>query len=244
VGFEGKRALVTGSTVGIGTEIALLLAKGGADVIVSGRDQGRGADVVTRIEADGGKAAFVAADLSDPASVVELAKAAGELDILVNNAAGYAVGPSEGFDHESIDAMFATNVRAPFLLTTAVAKTMTARGSGVIVNVSTMAASMGLAGMAVYSATKGAIESLTRSWAAEYGPAGVRVLAVAPGPTATAMVTETLGEEGAAQVAGLTILGRLATPVEIARVVVFAAGDEASIMTGAVLHADAGATAR
>ena len=107
-----------------------------------------------------------------------------------------------------------------------------------------MASNMGLPGMALYSSTKGALNSLTRTWAAEFGPDGVRVNTIAPGPTGTDMVVETLGDEGAAYVASLTILNRLATPAEIAEVIVFLASSRASFITGATIAADAGATAR
>ena len=163
---------------------------------------------------------------------------------MINNAAAYSVGATTDVTLADFDEMFTTNVRAPFFLTAALAPAMVAKGSGVIVNVSTMVSAMGVAGMAAYSATKSALNSLTRTWAAEFGAAGVRVNAIAPGPTATDMVIETLGAEGAAQVAGLTILGRLADPREIANAIVFLASDQSSYITGATLFADAGATAR
>jgi NAD(P)-dependent dehydrogenase (short-subunit alcohol dehydrogenase family) len=128
------------------------------------------------------------ADLADPSSVCALVEAAGKVDILVNNAAIFPIEPTispdsahNGFDTAAYDATFATNVRAPYLLTAAFARGMVARGSGAIVNVSSMAARIGMQGLAVYSATKAALESLTRTWAAELSPAGVRVNAVAPG---------------------------------------------------------------
>jgi NAD(P)-dependent dehydrogenase (short-subunit alcohol dehydrogenase family) len=120
---------------------------------------------------------------------------------------------------------------------------MVAKGTGSIVNVSTMAARIGMPGLSVYSATKAALESLTRTWAAEFSPAGVRVNAVAPGPTHTEMALKTVGEEGAEQFAKTTVLGRLATPREIAEVILFLTTDRSAYLTGATIAADAGRTA-
>ncbi|HEY3867650.1 MAG TPA: SDR family NAD(P)-dependent oxidoreductase [Actinocrinis sp.] len=250
--LTGKTALVTGATGGIGAEAAKLLAAAGAQVIATGRDPERGAALVKAITEHGGAARFTAADLTDPASVRELVEAAGQVDILVNNAAIFPMGPTvpagssdddEVFDTAELDAAFATNVRAPYLLTAALAPGMVARGSGAIVNVSTMAARIGMPGLPVYSATKAALESLTRTWAAELSPSGVRVNTVAPGPTRTDMVLATMGEQGAAQVAATTLLGRLATAQEIAQVIFFLASDRAAYLTGATIAADGGRTA-
>ena len=134
-------------------------------------------------------------------------------------------------------------MRAPYLLTAALAPGMVARGAGVIINVSSMAARIGMPGLPVYSATKAALESLTRTWAAELSPAGVRVNTVAPGPTRTDMVLATVGEEGAAQIGATTLLGRSATPREIAEVILFLATDRAAYLTGATVAADGGRTA-
>ncbi len=146
-------------------------------------------------------------------------------------------------DPGTLDETLAANIRAPYLLTAALVPAMIARGSGSIVNVSTMAARIGIPGLSVYSATKAALESLTRTWAAEFSPAGVRVNTVAPGPTRTDMVLDTMGEENAEQFAKTTLLGRLAAPREIAEVILFLASDRASYLTGATLAADAGRTA-
>lgn len=257
----GKTALVTGGTGGIGSESAKLLAAAGALVVITGRDAERGAAVVKAIAESGGSARFVAADLTDPRSLRALVEQVGAVDILVNNAALFPMGPTvaqdsafgasdgaeavdaEAFDTASFDAAFAANVRAPYQLTAAFAPAMVARGSGAIVNVSTMAARIGMPGLPVYSATKAALESLTRTWAAELSPSGVRVNTVAPGPTRTDMVLATMGEQGAAQVGATTLLGRLATPREIAEVILFLATDRAAYLTGATVAADGGRTA-
>ena len=241
--LKGKIALVTGSTSGIGSATAQLLAANGAEIIVSGRDTARGNSMVETITGVGGTARFIAADLTDLTSLRNLADAAGDVDILVNNAAIFPIAPTVSQDAASFDQALAANIRAPYFLTAALVPAMLARGSGSIVNVSTMAARVGMAGLSTYSATKAALESLTRTWATEFGPAGVRVNTVAPGPTRTDMVMLSMGEEGAAQVAATTLLGRLAAPAEIAEVILFLASDRSSYLTGATISADAGRTA-
>jgi NAD(P)-dependent dehydrogenase (short-subunit alcohol dehydrogenase family) len=247
--LEGKTALVTGATGGIGGETAKLLAANGAKVIATGRDTERGGALVKAIAEQGGTARFTAADLAETDSLRTLVEATGEVDILVNNAAIFPIVPtipaegSDAFDTANFDASFAANVRAPYLLTAAFASGMVARGSGAIINVSTMAVRIGMPGLAIYSATKAALESLTRTWAAELSPSGVRVNAVAPGPTRTDMVLATMGEEGANQIGATTLLGRTATPREIAEVILFLVGDRSAYLTGATIAADGGRTA-
>ncbi|WP_370362638.1 SDR family NAD(P)-dependent oxidoreductase [Catenulispora sp. MAP12-49] len=241
--LTGKTALVTGSTGGIGRETALLLASAGAAVVVSGRDAERGARTVQAITEQGGSARFIAADLTDLDSLRRLADAAGDVDILVNNAAVFPGAPTTDQDPAEFDSVLAANIRAPYFLTAALVPAMIAKGAGSIVNISTMAARIGMPGLSVYSATKAALESLTRTWAAEFSPAGIRVNTVAPGPTRTDMVLTTMGEDGAAQVGKSTLLGRLAAPREIAEVVLFLASDRAAYITGATIAADAGRTA-
>jgi NAD(P)-dependent dehydrogenase (short-subunit alcohol dehydrogenase family) len=241
--LSNKTALVTGSTAGIGAATAALLAARGAAVVVTGRDQERGASVVKEINASGGTARFVASDLSDVASIGAFAQEVGGIDILVNNAATFPGGSLLDQDLASFEAAFDLNVRALYFLTAAVVPGMVQRGGGSIVNVSTMAARVGMAGLSTYSATKAAVESLTRTWAVELGASGIRVNAVAPGPTRTDMVMAAMGEDGAAMVAGTTILGRLAAPTEIAEVIGFLASGASSYLTGATIAADAGRTA-
>lgn len=241
--FTGKSALVTGSTGGIGAATAKLLAARGADVVISGRNVERGEAVVAAIAAAGGSARFVAAELSDLDSVRRLAEAAGDVDVLVNNAAIFPMGMTVDQDVESFDASFATNVRAPFFLTAALAPAMLAKNAGAIVNTTTMAADVGMPGLAVYSATKAALNSLTRTWTAEFAGTGVRVNSLSPGPTGTDAVLTQMGDDAIAQIAGSTALKRMATPEEIAHAIVFLASDEASYITGAVLAADGGRTA-
>jgi NAD(P)-dependent dehydrogenase (short-subunit alcohol dehydrogenase family) len=237
--LHGLRALVTGATSGLGRAIASQLARDGADVTVHGRDATRGVQAVEEIQLQGGRAHFVAADLADAASIALLAREVGDIDILVNNA-GFAVwGSTETFEIGSFDAMFAANVRAPFFLVSAFAPGMVVRGTGSIINISSMAGRLGLAGGAAYGATKAALASFTQAWAAEYSPRGVRVNAVAPGPIYTRPEARELFDSlGAA-----TAMKRAADPAEIAEVVAFLASPRASYMTGAIVAVDGGRTA-
>lgn len=236
-------ALVTGATSGIGRAVALELAREGASLIVSGRDRARGAATVAAIEAEGGEARFVAADLADLDSVTHLAREAADADILVNNAGIFAFGPTADQDAAAFTTMFDVNVRGAFFLTAALAPRMAERGGGSIVNVTTMAAEFGMVGAAAYGASKAALVNLTRSWAAEFAGGGVRVNAVSPGPTETEGTMERMGPDGIAQVGATTPMNRAATVEEIARVVAFVASPRASYVTGAVLAADGGRTA-
>jgi NAD(P)-dependent dehydrogenase (short-subunit alcohol dehydrogenase family) len=235
--LRGQTALVTGATSGIGKAAALKLAEHGATVLVHGRDAGRGVGVVEQIELTGGHARFVAADLSDPAAIAELAAEIGRIDILINNAGSSWFGPSSELDIATYDRLFDGNVRSAYLLTAALAPVMADNGGGVIINLSSMIATVGLPGGAAYSATKAALVGMTRSWAAEYGASGVRVNAVAPGPVFT---------EGAKNTIALgktTLLNRGGQPEEIAETIAFLASPRASYITGAVIPVDGGRTA-
>ena len=237
--LEGVSALVTGASSGIGRAAAEDLARHGAEVIVHGRDAGRGSAVVDHITAEGGKARFVAADLSDLAQLDDLAGQAGGVDVLVNNAGVSWFGPTADLDATTFDRLFAANVRAPFFLVAALAPKMAARGSGSIINIGSQAGQIGMPGGAAYGATKGALASMTRSWAAEFSPAGVRVNTVVSGPVYTPIQSAEQSEA----VGATTIMARVAQPGEIASVIVFLASPKASYITGAVIAADGGRTA-
>lgn len=237
--LTGTRALVTGSTSGIGKATATALALLGATVVVTGRNPERGAAVVKEIEAEGGSARFVAADLNDPDQIENLARAAGEVDILVNNAGHSWFGPTVGLDAAGFDGLFTSNVRSAYLLTAALAPSMAARGAGSIVNVDSMAGAVGLAGGAAYSASKASLSAMTRAWAAEFSPSGVRVNAVRPGP----VYSDGASPELIDNLATTTLLGRGAQPHEIADVIAFLATPRAQYVTGATIAVDGGRTA-
>ncbi len=243
--FIGRTALVTGATSGIGKATALALARRGTHVLVSGRSESRGQAVVATIRANGGLADFLEVDLGDIDSTRNLAKqalhASGSLDILINNAGIFPFGPTARTSPKSIDDVYATNVRAPFILVGALAPKMAERGKGTIVNVSSMVAEFGMPGMALYGSSKAAISLLTKAWAAEFGPSGVRVNAVSPGPTRTEG-TEVMGE-GLAQIAAAAPAGHPAKPEEIADAIVYLASDAASFVHGVVLPVDGGRAA-
>jgi NAD(P)-dependent dehydrogenase (short-subunit alcohol dehydrogenase family) len=231
-------ALVTGATAGIGEATAVKLAGLGVSVIVHGRDAVRGAEVVKGIQAAGGQARFLAADLSNPDEVRRLAQDAGEVDILVNNAGVYQFGATADVDDATFSLHIDTNLRAPFLLVKHLAPGMAARGGGAIVNVSTFGASVAGKGGGIYGASKAALELMTLVWADEFGPGGVRVNAVAAGPTRTpgtavyGEMAEALGKAFA--------LGRTADAGEIAETIVFLASPAASYVNGAVLPVHGG----
>src|SRR5580692_4470068 len=232
-------ALVTGATSGIGRASALRLARDGWEVVVHGRNPERGAEVVEEISANGGRARFMAADLKEVAALRKLVQEVGDIDVLVNNAGESWFGPTAALDETTYDDLFDGNVRSAYFLVAGIAPGMAERSSGSIINLASMAGQIGLDGGAAYGATKAALSSLTRSWAAEFSPRGVRVNSVAAGPvystSGKAPLIERLGKT--------TLLGRGAQVEEIAEVIAFLASDKASYVTGATLAADGGRTA-
>ncbi len=237
--LKGYRALVTGGTAGIGLACADLLARAGAAVTITGRDEKRGRDAAATL---GGDVRFVAADLADLDSVKNLAQQCVPLDILVNNAASFPGALTVEQDVASFEQTFDTNVRGTYFLVAQLVGGMLERGRGSIVNVTSMVASKGVPGASAYSASKAAVESLTRTWAAEFGSGGVRVNSVAPGPTRTEGVAAQWGDTNE-ELGRALPLGRTATPEEIAHAVLFLSSPRAAFITGSTLHADGGGTA-
>ena len=236
--MAGSTALVTGATSGIGRAIALQLAERGVEVVVHGRSAERGEKTVREIENSGGRARFVAADLTDSQDVRRLAAEAGPVDIPVNNAGIYQFGATVDTDDATFDDHVNVNLRAPYILVQQLVPAMIERGGGTVVNVSTVAASAPASGAGIYGATKAGLELLTRVWADEFGRSGVRVNAIAPGPTDTPGVAVTPGVLDA--VAAGTAIGRPAEPSEIAGVVVFLSSPDASYVNGAVVPVSGG----
>jgi NAD(P)-dependent dehydrogenase (short-subunit alcohol dehydrogenase family) len=244
----GRRALVTGSTSGIGKAITIAFAAEGADVVVTGRREALGAAVVAEIRHNGSSAHFIAADLAAGPSAVNklVADAAvalgGPIDTLVNNAA-FLLPSTTTLEVTAamLDSALTLNIKVPFLVTAAVLPAMQALGGGVIINVGSINGVTGMAGAALYGATKSALHSLTKSWAAEFAPVGIRVNTVAPGPTAVEWsepfhdVLETMVSRVPSQ--------RLSQPEEIAAAAVFLASAEASHIHGATIPVDGGMSA-
>jgi NAD(P)-dependent dehydrogenase (short-subunit alcohol dehydrogenase family) len=239
-------ALVTGGTSGIGRAAASKLAQLGIHVIVVGRNAERGAKTVAEIRAAGGKADFISSDLQDASSAREVARRAvglgnGHVDILINNAGIYPFGLTHETTEEMFERVYSLNVKVPYFLVAELAPLVAKRGKGAIVNLSTMVADYGASGMSLYGSSKAAINLLTKVWAAEYGPSGVRVNAVSPGPTRTEG-TDAMGVS-LEQLAAQAPAGRPATADEIAEAIVFLATDRASFIHGAKLAVDGGRSA-
>lgn len=242
--LAGRTALVTGASSGIGEAIARVLAAAGAEVVAHGRDADRARRVVDEITARGGRAHALLADLSGPPGGVRtLAREAravldGSVDILVNNAGVYTVVPTPALADDQLDAMLTTNVRAPHVLVAELAPAMAERGSGSIVNIGSWMGRVGVPAGAVYTATKAAIEQMTRTWAAEYGTHGVRVVTVAPGATATpgnADSADQLAAMTASTPAGVPV-----RPVDVAFAVRWAVSEEGAFLQGSILDVDGG----
>ncbi len=244
--ITASTALITGGTSGIGRAAANQLAQLGIHVLVVGRNAERGKKTVAEISSSGSKADFISSDLRDASSAREVARRAielgnGHVDILINNAGIFPFGPTHEMTEELFDSVYSLNVKAPYFLVAELAPLMDKRGKGAIVNVSTMVSDYGVSGMSLYGSSKAAINLLTKTWAAEYGPSGVRVNTVTPGPTRTEG-TDAMGE-ALDQLAAQAPAGRPATADEIAEAIVFLATDRSSFVYGANLSVDGGRTA-
>ncbi|HET8666934.1 MAG TPA: SDR family oxidoreductase [Terriglobales bacterium] len=244
--MNASTALITGGTSGIGRATANKLAQLGIHVLVVGRNVERGEKTVAEIRAAGREAGYISSDLRDASRAREVARRAlelgnGHVDILINNAGVFPFGPTHETTEEAFDSVYSLNVKAPYFLVAELAPLMAKRGKGAIVNVSTMVADYGVSGMSLYGSSKAAINLLTKAWAAEYGPSGVRVNAVSPGPTRTEGA-EPMGK-ALDQLAAQAPAGRPATADEIAEAIVFLATDHSSFIQGAKLAVDGGRTA-
>jgi 3-oxoacyl-[acyl-carrier protein] reductase len=243
--LTGKVAVVSGASKGIGAGIAEELAKDGAAVIVNYSSSPEGAQaVVKKIKAAGGKAKAVQADLSQPGEAKKLIDAAvaefGKLDILVNNAGVYSFVPLEKIDEQHYDRIFSLNVKGLLFATQAAVRVFGENG-GTVINISSVASLNAVPTASVYSATKAAVDSLTRTLAAELGPKGIRVNSVLPGPV------DTEGTQAIAEFEQLrdtfvpqTPLRRIGTPHDIATAVSFLASEDSGWITGQVIPVSGG----
>lgn len=244
----GRVALVTGGGTGIGAAIARRLASAGTAVAIVGRRREPLDLVVAEIERDGGRALAIAADLADPAvpadAVARTTAAFGRLDVLVNNAAVIKNLPLDEMPVATFDHHLAVNIRAPFLLLQAALPWLKASPAAAVVNISSSSGSLSIPGQAAYGLTKAAIEYMTRSYAAELAPFGIRVNCIAPGPIDTPIHLSWAKDMQAAYVAlrGATPLGLIGDPDDIARWVEHLADPRERFVTGAVLAIDGGQT--
>ena len=248
--LHDKVALITGGTSGIGEATARLFAVEGARVSFTGRRRERGEHIAAEIKASGGQALFVPGDVTDAAdceqAVAATLAAFGRIDILFNNAGIVPRGGIEETDEETWDRAFAVNVKGVYRMTRLALPVMRRQGSGVIVNNASDWGIVGAPGHTAYSATKGAVVLMTKSLALDYARENIRVNSVCPGDTfverwrAEPCIPPATFEEELRQMAEALPIGRLGTVEEIARAVLFLAGDDSSFMTGATLVVDGG----
>lgn len=244
--LTGKIAVVTGASKGIGAGIAKELAAQGASVVVNYASSKEGAEkVVAEIVAAGGKAVAIGGSVAKAAEIDSLFAAAkdayGKVDILVNNAGVYGFTPIESVTEEEIDRQYDVNVKGLLLATRAAVALFPAEG-GTVINIGSVVSEQGNPGAAIYSGTKGAVDSITRTLAKELGPRKIRVNAVNPGITSTEGVQTAgfLGGPMEQQMIERTPLGRIGLPADIASVVAFLASDDARWITGSLLQVAGG----
>lgn len=238
---RGRTAVVTGASSGIGAAVARRLAEGGARLVLVGRDTGRLDDVLASL--DGGGHQRVTLELTDSAAIAwwaeSLAGPVGGVDVLVHSAGMFGPQPFPEITVETLDRMFAVNVRAPFLVTQALLPLLRERSA--IVFVSSVSGHVGMSGQTAYGAMKSAIDGLARTLAVELAPRGIRVNAVAPGFTATPMNESLRAEPGRVErIHAATLAGRLGAVDDIANAVAFLASDDAAFVYGVTLPVDGG----
>lgn len=245
-----KTAIVTGATKGIGRATALMLSERGYWVLAVGRDADGGASVARELEAAWG-GAFLSVDLGDESAAAQIVDAAvsatGRLDLLVNNAGVNVPGAVADVTAEVLDTVFATNLRAAVLLSGAAIRQMAPNGGGAIVNVGSEAGVVGFPGQVAYNVSKGGLNMLTKTIAAECSADGIRAVTVSPGTTATPLVEKLIADapDQAAMAAALEArpAARLGRPEEIAEAICFAASDAVQYLTGSEIIIDGGRTA-
>ncbi|WP_340004825.1 SDR family NAD(P)-dependent oxidoreductase [Paenibacillus sp. FSL K6-0276] len=248
--LAGKIALITGSASGIGKGSALLFAQEGATVIVNDLDMVKGEATVKEITQAGGKAVFIQADVTDPASVqamvTEIIEQFGQVDVLFNNAGISGVGALHEVEPDVWDRVMNVNIRGVYLPSKYVLPHMMERKSGSIINMSSCVAEIGLAKRASYSATKGAVLALTKSMQVDYAPYHIRVNALLPGTILTPFVENYLKnsyedpDTAIGSIKKRQLSGELGRPEDVAFAALFLASDESKFMMGSPLYIDGG----
>lgn len=244
--LEGKVAIITGSTSGMGRDTAYAMAREGAKVVVVGRREERGKEVLEKIKAEGGEAIYVDADLMDNAQVEAIVdktlEAFGTVDILHNNAGMITFKTTWDISEEEWNRVFRVNVYAPLLLAQKVAPIMKEKGKGVIINTASIASTSARWGSSAYTASKHAMMGLTKALAREMGPE-IRVNAILPGAIKTEMLDSAGGPDAVEPMRQMSPLKRLGEGSDIASVAIFLATDEASFITGQGIRVDGGVDA-
>jgi NAD(P)-dependent dehydrogenase (short-subunit alcohol dehydrogenase family) len=242
-GYTNKIVLITGGTSGIGKVTSIAFANAGAKVVLTGRREKEGAEVVAEITKSGGTASFVRADVSKDADIVKaidfVVATYGRLDVAFNNAGVEMLGPLDQVTEEQYRSTFDINVWGVLNSMKYEIPAMLKGGGGAIVNTSSIAGHIGLAGASIYVATKHAVEGLTKAAAVEYGKQGIRVNAVAPGTIDTEMVAR-FPKEAQAWLLTQHPVGRFGTSEDIAAAVLYLASDAAKFTTGTILAVDGG----
>jgi len=246
--FTGKVALVTGGTSGIGKATAIEFARAGAKVVVSGRREKEGAEVVRHIEKLGGEAAFVRADVAKDADVKAMVKFAvdtfGKIDIAFNNAGVEWIGPLDQATEAEYRRVFDTNVWGVLNSMRHEIPAMLRNGGGVIVNTSSVVGHVGFPQVSIYNGSKHAVEGLTKSVALEFAKQNIRINAVAPGPIATEMWDRVSGGGVGDEITAIVPAGRTGSSEEVAAAVLYLASDAAKFTTGTSLVVDGGVVAK
>lgn len=245
--LTGRRALITGSTQGIGLALAYGLARSGAIVVLNGRDEARVKAAAEKMIADGFKAEYAAFDVTNQASVVDgvahIEKENGPIDILINNAGIQRRAPLEDFPSENWDVIVQTNLTSVFYVSQAVAKYMIPRGKGKIVNICSVQSQLGRPLIAPYAATKGAVAMLTKGMCADWAKYGIQANGLAPGYFATEMNKALVeNEEFSAWLCKRTPAGRWGNVEELTGAAIFLSSDASSFVNGQILYVDGGMT--
>ena len=245
--LQGRKALVTGASKGIGAEIAVVFAEAGADIVALGRDEGDLATTAAAVRAHGRRCLTLVAEMASPTEPVAACERAlaewGTIDILVNSAGIANVAPAVDFSTEDWDRMMAVNLRAPFLTARTLAPAMIAQRWGKVINISSQTGVIALDDHAAYASSKGGLNALTKSLCAEWARHNVQVNAICPTVVMTPMGKKVWGKpEKGDPFRNATPARRFAEPVEIADAALYLASDASSMVNGALLMVEGGFT--